>query len=496
MKKTFIKMLPVIVAAVLLATSCSKDNDNSVVTTPDNKEVTETVTPASEGMQKTIPMTITVGKEGKSLSKSTVEVIDGAYKQKFIAGDVLVISNDEVLASEAVFTLKSGDEGKETASFEGELSVKADAELIEGTTQLNAVLKNTCSDVSKQNNGVALTEVNEASSLAEAFEKYGYLTAASFTYNGDQTNITLVQNTVFLKIKPFCGQSTATINSKEYTKQSDGVIYLAVPSGTELTSNLLSGTKTVTCDDGKVVKNIDRSDVLPGSFTVSSGKTVHFSKGNLQYNSQSTPQWFFAANQYDRILDQGGNVSASGTRDLFGWGTWLKGGNPMSNSVENSDYSWNDNGAAIGAQWETLTADEWTYLLTKRTNANSLRGYAQVNNVPGLIILPDTWTLPSGIEFSSVVSDKYQTNQYNAEQWETMENEGAVFLPSCGWRNPKEENAVSQISGENIVGYYWSKTPDAESEKAKDVTIASSSWYIPQPHVKMDGFSVRLVHGL
>ncbi|MBR3713803.1 MAG: hypothetical protein IKM98_11500, partial [Bacteroidales bacterium] len=87
-------------------------------------------------------------------------------------------------------------------------------------------------------------------------------------------------------------------------------------------------------------------------------------------------------------------------------------------------------------------------------------------------------------------------NQYNAEQWKTMENEGAVFLPSCGWRNPKE-NVVSQISGENIVGYYWSKTPDGESsEKANDVTIASSSWYIPQPHVKMDGFSVRLVHGL
>ena len=91
---------------------------------------------------------------------------------------------------------------------------------------------------------------------------------------------------------------------------------------------------------------------LPGLFSVSATKQVHFSQGNLQYQA-STNTWRFAEHQYDYVGTQtadycgfyGGNVSGSDNRnisstyngwiDLFGWGT---GSNPTLSSTSFEDY--------------------------------------------------------------------------------------------------------------------------------------------------------------
>lgn len=71
----------------------------------------------------------------------------------------------------------------------------------------------------------------------------------------------------------------------------------------------------------------------------------------------------------------------------------------------NSDYStfvdWGTNriGNYAPNAWRTLTSNEWGYLLNNRPNASSLKGVAQVNGVNGLILLPDSWTRPSGVTF-------------------------------------------------------------------------------------------------
>ena len=190
-------------AAVLLATSCSKDSDgdSNVVPTSDNnvpeQEQVENLQP------RTVPFTVTVSKDDSSLSKSSVEKgDDNKLHQKFIVGDVLEItggSGENTISGS--LSLTEGDEGKTSdATFSGELTLNGTAELVEGTTKLTATLRNTVDATKNEGKPVSSIEpttssVKRASSLQEAFEKYGYLTAENFTYDGDGTQISLVQHT-------------------------------------------------------------------------------------------------------------------------------------------------------------------------------------------------------------------------------------------------------------------------------------------------------------
>ena len=222
---------------------------------------------------------------------------------------------------------------------------------------------------------------------------------------------------------------------------------------------------------------------LPGLFSVSATQQVHFSQGNLQYQA-STNTWRFAEHQYDyvgtQIADEwgyyGGNVSGSDNRnisstysgwiDLFGWGT---GNNPTLASTTYTDYStfvdWGSNAISNGGnavnQWRTLTELEWNYLLNTRTNASSKRGTGNINGVAGLIILPDSWTLPSGCpQFNPGVasnSGDWTRNSYTLAQWSQMESAGAVFLPAAG------HHYGTNVYNAGGKGFYWSSSPCSES---------------------------------
>ena len=214
-------------------------------------------------------------------------------------------------------------------------------------------------------------------------------------------------------------------------------------------------------------------------FSVGEGKTVTFSKGNLQY-TQSTNTWSFASAQWEMIGTDnvtGGSVSSDPTYgdskegtaladkvDLFGWSTSANNFG-VSTSEDSNDYSgsfidWGTNqiGADAPNTWRTLTYNEWEYLLYSRPNASSLRGVAQVNGVNGLILLPDNWTCPEGVTFksgfhSSRGVDYYVTYQtFTADQWSKMESVGAIFLPAAGYRVGTYVNDV------HYHGSYWSAT--------------------------------------
>ena len=236
--------------------------------------------------------------------------------------------------------------------------------------------------------------------------------------------------------------------------------------------------------------------VLPGAFSVSATQLVYFSQGNLQYRA-STNTWRFAEHQYDYVGSANNNISSyySGWIDLFGWGTsgWNSGAvcyQPWSTSETFSDYypggsstnsltgvyaeaDWAyhnaiSNGGNAAHLWRTLTSDEWDYLFNTRTNASSKRGTGNINGVGGLIILPDSWTLPSGCSFTSgfvtseseVVFDghtytyhpNWTLNSYTLAQWGQMETAGAVFLPAAGGR------AGTSAEDEGRYGAYWSST--------------------------------------
>ena len=200
--------------------------------------------------------------------------------------------------------------------------------------------------------------------------------------------------------------------------------------------------------------------------------------------------------QYDRIGDDNANIpdDYDGYIDLFGWGT---GDNPTLASEDNVDYAtFTDWGTKIddGNVWQTLSADEWAYIIKNRENASEKYGVAEVAGVQGLILLPDGWSLPVGLSFNSGVANDYgeeyykTINNYSAEEWQTMESSGAVFLPAAGNRFRTFVNVVGYFGG------YWSSTA-YDADHARDLYFRSDgvSWYGYNRHY---GFSVRLVRSL
>ncbi|MBP5175782.1 MAG: hypothetical protein ILP07_07725, partial [Treponema sp.] len=164
--------------------------------------------------------------------------------------------------------------------------------------------------------------------------------------------------------------------------------------------------------------------VVGGFFTVkANGDKVMFSKGNLQYiGSASTPYWKFAENQWDYLENTTGQNSSDQNvdRDLFGWGTsgYNHGATcyqPWSTAQSSSNYyaygsssynlfdqtgqaDWGYNAISNGGNhenngWKTLTHEEWDYVFNTRSTSSGIRyAKAKVNNVNGVILLPDDWS--------------------------------------------------------------------------------------------------------
>ncbi len=266
------------------------------------------------------------------------------------------------------------------------------------------------------------------------------------------------------------------------------------------------------------VKQLDKElhpivGAIEFAFSVSADKQVYFSQGNLQYQA-STGTWRFAEHQYDMIGSDNSNISSSysGWIDLFGWGTsgWNNGANayqPYSTSASYRDYypggdytnnltgsyanaDWGvnnaiSNGGNKAGLWRTLTKDEWVYVINTRTDASNKKGIATVNSVPGLILLPDEWTLPADVTFTSGANGDFAQNTYSAEEWTKMEANGAVFFPAAGYRYGTDVNYVGSRGG------YWSSSA-RDNYDARCLYIGSSNAYTDNGS-RDRGFSVRVV---
>lgn len=224
---------------------------------------------------------------------------------------------------------------------------------------------------------------------------------------------------------------------------------------------------------------------LNGVFSVSASRKVYFSKGNLQYQA-STNTWRFAEKQTDIVGADNDKISQnnSGWIDLFGWGTsgYPHGAicyQPWSTSENVNDYcvkgnitndlsgkaDWGYNAISNGGNrenlWRTLTGMEWEYLLNKRNTPSGIRFvYAEINNVFGVIILPDNWDVsyfelknPNGAGRISSM-----TNYIKEEEWVTsLEPYGAAFLPAAGERKGSKTGDFTKIGRYiEICGRYWS----------------------------------------
>ena len=221
----------------------------------------------------------------------------------------------------------------------------------------------------------------------------------------------------------------------------------------------------------------DWSDgVLPGVFSVSTTQKVKFSQGNLQYKA-STRTWRFAEDQFEYIGVANRNISSQydGYIDLFGWGTsgrncgntyyqpwdsdnsggYLYGPRGLHNLTANFDWGYNaiSNGGNQNHQWRTLTKSEWNYVFNTRSTTSGIRyAKAKVNNVNGVILLPDNWSSSYYTLYSTNDTfSSFSSNVISSSTWTySLEAHGAVFLPAAGNRGG---TSVSNV-GRN--GYYWS----------------------------------------
>ena len=221
-----------------------------------------------------------------------------------------------------------------------------------------------------------------------------------------------------------------------------------------------------------------------GVFTVAEGKTVAFAPGNLQYHP-ANDKWRFAENQPDYIGDANSNISSTynGWLDLFGWGTGDNPTNTIHNATEYPTFNdWGSNkiGNDLPNTWRTLTKDEWVYIFNTRANASALYGIAKVNEVDGLIVLPDDWS----------ASPLSANQSFTADQWLEMEQSGAVFLPASGYRNG------TGVSDSGNALYYWSATNRLAYNAYYIYCLISSSINPKKDTWRYQGHAVRLVKDL
>ncbi len=263
-----------------------------------------------------------------------------------------------------------------------------------------------------------------------------------------------------------CGTGTGSFTA-ELTNLVLGTTYYARAYATNASGTAYGDEVSfVTVNPGGVPEG-----ALSGKFNAGQ-RMVYFSKGNLQYQPSSNT-WRFAEHQWDRC--DGNDYASSyynGWLDIFAWGTsgYDHGAvhyEPWSITSSDSEYyaygdasynlydqtgqaDWGYNAISNGGNtsnvWNTLTADEWEYIVNVRHTPTDIR-YAKaiVNNVVGLILLPDDWETSIYTLNGTNQSNYGFYNNISLENWAKLEDAGAVFLPGQG----------TQYSG---YGVYWSSS--------------------------------------
>lgn len=460
------------------------------------------------------------------------------------AGCAIYEAQPQTPATTATFTLVSGNAGNApySAMYPAEIAVSSNSvELpavqnsVDGALTLfpmyatssteNLNFKNLCGalKITLQKNGVNVSRIDVTTN---EFVN-GVFTVAM---NGDAPTMTYASN----------GSHTSSLVCSTAQDISNGhEFYLYMPHNT-----YTSLTLVITAEDGSVCTlntnssfmglNIHRSEVteinlnanslnfvpaeegdapagaINGLFSISSTKQVYFSKGNLQYLADGS--WKFADHQYDIVGEGNANPAQSSIIDLFGWGaSGFDGKAPYMTSTVNSDYGFGynrsinnteydwgyynaiANGGNEAGLWTLINVTEMRYLYQGRANAAELRGVGSVNGVPGVILLPDNWTLPAGLNFTPGTSGLtggtgYTRNTYSIAEWTRMEAAGAVFLPAAGRRFGEVVDKVE------IGGWYWLNTSNSTNNAAAHYFDFQNNRVIStNQYAKHQGASVRLV---
>lgn len=538
--------LAILMPALLLNTACNSDIINNENT---------------DGKGFALPVTVNVTREGDDATKATYN--ESTRKLAFSAGDKLLVRGNDNSDGGAGMFAGVLDYDAVSGKFSGTITTQNEYtgtpdELFTAaktTSWIGATLfpdgYESYAFLAISGSGYGTTysmSYNKAiaATKAAAVEQFSEETAKTYSggfalipqkaiLNFTITGLTDGAKDVTLKDGDramFTGSVTPSSGTAAFALGAMIKNYMDVPVNLKNVTLTIGGTDiAITSTNnylaaGKIY-NITRSASapLPAVFTVDAGKTVKFSKGNLQatYNGSSWI-WGFAEHQWDYIGNAAGNtsingngtVSANGTVDLFGWvgasSTWTGAAQyGISNSTATNNVDGYGNvageaqkvgwGATVGTGWRTLTRLEWQHLLNERetgvtvNSTNHARYTLAIINtdgtaVKGLIIFPDSYAggSPAGVTWGTInAKSTFETTctTCTSAGWTALEAAGCVFLPAAGYR---EESTVTDAG---IGAGYWSSS-SSYATSAFALYFESDYMSIYGGSRKY-GFSVRLV---
>ena len=314
-----------------------------------------------------------------------------------------------------------------------------------------------------------------------------------------------------------------TIGGKLFSKffgNKLSIMVLALMASTMmLNAEVESAVTGFTPSNGKVQLY---DNVGKGKFSINATTFVRFTKSNMcYYATQQDQTWVrfdFVPYPWNLVGERNLDISSTCSHaiDLFGWGasgekthkilppysynklpseyaSYVKNGDSFNDNyyytgnLSGRTYDWGYSGCFVKkdnpssvwlANYRTLTASEWDYILNKRPNAKLLKGFATVNSVPGLVLLPDNWETQLGMKdfaFIGAVNKGYESNEYVTDEWAIMENAGAIFLP-CTGRRGYNFTPKKVTYGEENYGNYWTGTSSkTEATEAQAIRFSSTS---------------------
>lgn len=261
---------------------------------------------------------------------------------------------------------------------------------------------------------------------------------------------------------------------------------------------------------------------IDAMYSVAPGVQVHFSCGNLVYNTRANV-FKFAEHQYDVIGDvyNGSDTTVHPEEfDLFGWGTsGTTDGDPYTThyspysivanqvsgisttynaygygpSTNNANYQLTTNyvfdwGSRISTtdHWRSLSMLEWYYLFKKRWTGDESKSHRTCSIeieesgdlVLGMVIFPDNFT---GQESLRLRGDngalRLDVNGDPIYSSSDIDRYGIVFLPSTGMRISQTIDNVKSITKyQNGFGYWTGSTgsfiPTTETFSGKNKSTA------------------------
>lgn len=252
----------------------------------------------------------------------------------------------------------------------------------------------------------------------------------------------------------------------------------AIIGGKNYAVSLPDITENAYITEGVVIRNSHNT------FKIADDHEVYFSPGNLQYNG-GTQEWRFAEHQYDSP----NNYDPTTWVDMFPWGGWCQGMDPLDLSPSSSHYC---SGGFVGTldghnDWFAMSSDEWYYLLYERPDAANKAAQCYVTGFPGIILLPEVWELPEGCLFYPGLDLSHAANNYSYDDWVKMEGAGAVFLPEAGYYD-----GIGEKYNYSAEGGYWTTSPAYEIT-ATYLYMKDHVALLKNDMPRCSGLSVRLV---